>query len=388
MTLFAAIIATVLYGGLFFTVAYRYRTRRPHLRDYPPATTGPLVSVIIPARNEAHNIERCVRSMLAATYPALEIIVVDDRSTDGTGDVVRGLIERDRALASRVRVVAGAELPDGWFGKVWALIQGYRAARGELLLFADADTKHEPELIARAVTAHARERANLLTVLPRQESLSFWERLVQPQVFFVLQARVGNLQRVNRTRVPWEAIANGQFILTSRADYEAIGTHQAVKEQVAEDVALAQAYVRAHKDLFLLHAQEYMSTRMYRSLREIIEGWSKNLALGAPMMMPPVQWLRRIAPFIMWIPSLAWVLPPIIWGATGWAPAAIATVLSIGTWLLIYHYERLPLWYAPLYPFGAVVVAFIMIKSALRGARKVQWKGRTYGRAVGRTGGR
>jgi chlorobactene glucosyltransferase len=384
MTLFAAIIAAVLYGGVLFTVAYRYRTRRPHLRDYAAATNGPLVSVIIPARNEAHNIERCVRSLLTATYPALEVIVVDDRSSDGTGDVARRLIERDPALTQRLRVVAGADLPSGWFGKVWAVVQGYRAARGELLLFADADTKHEPELIARAVTAHASERAHLLTVLPRQESLSFWERMIQPQVFFVLQARVGNLQRVNRTRVPWEAIANGQFILTTRADYEAIGTHEVVKDQVAEDVALAQAYVRAGKDLFLVHAQEYMSTRMYQSLREIIEGWSKNLALGAPMMMPPIQWLRRIAPYIMWIPSLAWVLPPIVWAATGWLPAAIATVLSLGIWFLIYHYERLPLWYAPLYPFGAFVVALIMIKSALRGARKVQWKGRTYGRAVGR----
>ena len=377
MTLPAAIIATLLYGGLLLIVAYRYRSRRPRLADYEAAAGGPLVSVIIPARNEALNIGRCVRSILAATYPALEVIVVDDRSTDGTGDVVRRLID-DPVLANRLRVISGAELPPGWFGKVWAMVQGYRAARGVLLLFADADTRHDPELIARAVTAHARERAHLLTVLPRQEAISFWERLVQPQVFFVLQARVGNLQHVNRTRIPWMAIANGQFILTSRADYEAIGTHEVVKDQVAEDVALAQTFVRAGKDLFLVHAQEYMSTRMYRSLREIIEGWSKNLALGAPMMMPPVQWLRRLAPYTMWIPSLVWILPPIIWAMTGSLPAAIATVLSVGIWLLIYHHEGLPRWYAPLYPFGAFVVALIMIKSALRGARKVQWKGRTY----------
>jgi len=378
MTLIAAVAATILYGGVLLTVAYRYRSRWPHLRAYPPATSGPLLSVIIPARNEAHNIERCVRSVAASTYPALEVIVVDDQSTDGTGDVVRRL-ENEAGLAGRLRLVSGAALPSGWFGKVWALVQGYRAARGELLLFADADTKHEPELIARAVTALQTERVNLLSVIPRQEAGSFWERLVQPQVFFVLQARVGDLRRVNRTRVPWEAIANGQFILTPRADYTAIGTHEVVKDQVAEDVALAQAYVRAGKDVFLAHAHEYMSTRMYRSLAEIIEGWSKNLALGAPMMMPPVAWLRRIAPYIMWIPSLAWVLPPIVWLATGWSPAAIATAFSLGTWLLIYHYERLTLGYAVLYPFGATVVALIMIKSAWRGAKKVEWKGRTYG---------
>jgi chlorobactene glucosyltransferase len=372
-----ALIAALLYGSVLLTVAYRYATRRPLLRDYPPASDQPLVSVIIPARNEAHNIERCVRSIAAAGYRALEIIVVDDRSTDGTGEILRRLAQ-DPDLSGRLRVIAGSQLPAGWFGKVWALVQGYRAARGDLLLFADADTRHEPELIARAVAALRQERVQLLTVIPRQEVGSFWERVVQPQVFFALQARVGDLRRVNRTRVSWEAIANGQFIMTPRGDYEAVGTHEVVKDQVAEDVALAQAYVRANKDVFLLHATEFMATRMYRSLPEIVEGWSKNLALGAPLMIPPVAWLRRLAPYIMWVPSLAWVLPPVLWLATGWLPAIVATALSTAMWLLIYYYERITLAYALLYPVGAIVVAGIMIRSAWRGARKVEWKGRVY----------
>jgi chlorobactene glucosyltransferase len=372
-----ALIAALLYGSVLLTVAYRYATRRPLLRDYPPASDQPLVSVIIPARNEAHNIERCVRSIAAAGYRALEIIVVDDRSTDGTGEMLRRLAQ-DPDLSGRLRVIAGSQLPAGWFGKVWALVQGYRAARGDLLLFADADTRHEPELIARAVAALRQERVQLLTVIPRQEVGSFWERVVQPQVFFALQARVGDLRRVNRTRVSWEAIANGQFIMTPRGDYEAVGTHEVVKDQVAEDVALAQAYVRANKDVFLLHATEFMATRMYRSLPEIVEGWSKNLALGAPLMIPPVAWLRRLAPYIMWVPSLAWVLPPVLWLATGWLPAIVATALSTAMWLLIYYYERITLAYALLYPVGAIVVAGIMIRSAWRGARKVEWKGRVY----------
>jgi hypothetical protein len=151
-------------------------------------------------------------------------------------------------------------------------------------------------------------------------------------------------------------------------------------------VALAQAYVRGNKDVFLVHATEYMATRMYRSLKEIIAGWSKNLALGAPMMMPPVRWLRRLAPYFMWLPSLAWVLPPVLWIATGWIPAAVATLLSLGIWLLIYYHENVPLGYALLYPFGASVVALIMIKSAWRGAHKVEWKGRVYGGAPRHSG--
>lgn len=378
----AILIAAAAYGTVLLLVARRYADRHPHLRDYSAIQTGPLISVVIPARNEAANIERCVRSIAAAQYGQLEIIVVDDRSTDATPEIVARLAA-EPGLAGRVRLVAGADLPAGWFGKPWALVQGYRVAKGDLLLFADADTKHEPELVSRALGAHQAERVHLVTVIPRQEVGSFWEKLIQPQVFFVLQARVGNLARVNRTRVPWDAIANGQFILTSRADYEAIGTHEAVKDQVAEDVALAQTYVRSGRDLFLVHGPELMSTRMYRSFGEIIEGWSKNMALGSALMLPPIRWLRRVAPYLMWLPSLVWILPPILWALTCWTPAIVATVLSLAIWIAIYHNERAPLGYALLYPFGAIVVAVIMLRSAWRGARRVQWKGRTYSPGAG-----
>jgi chlorobactene glucosyltransferase len=352
-------------------ILYHYATRRPNLRDYAPASSGPLVSVIIPARNEARNIERCVSSILATTYPSIEVIVVDDRSTDGTGE----LVER---LGARVRLVRGAELPPGWFGKQWAVVQGYRVARGELLLFADADTKHEPQLIARAVTARAAERADLFSVIPRQEMETFWERLIQPHVFVALGARVGDLRRVNRTRTEWNAIANGQFLLVTRESYQAVGTHEAVKHSVADDLMLAQTYVRHGRDIFLALAVEYMQTRMYGSLREILEGWTKNLALGAPLMAPPVPWIRRLFPYVMWLPALLWVGPPMAWVAFGWDFAAIATVASLITWIGIYAGERAPLRYALLYPLGAIMVAFIMIRSAWRGASKIEWRGRTY----------
>ena len=356
---------------------YRYATRRPNLADYAPAPSGPLVSVIIPARNEAGNIERCVRSVLAATYAALEVIVVDDHSTDGTGGLVERLAAGPEA-AGRLRVVRGTELPAKWFGKQWALVQGYRVARGELLLFADADTKHEPELIARAVTALTAERVDLFSVVPRQMMVTFWERLIQPHVFVALGARIGDLARVNRTRIAWNAIANGQFILVTRGSYEAAGTHAAVKSSVADDLLLAQTYVREGLDIFLAHAPDFMTTRMYGSLREIIEGWSKNLALGAPLMAPPVRWIRALLPYLMWVPALVWVGPPLAWAAFGWDSAAIATAASLLTWLAIYAGERGPLRYALLYPLGVVMVAYIMIRSAWRGGRKVEWRGRTY----------
>jgi len=358
--------------AVLLVISYRYATRRPRLRDYEALRSGPLVSVIIPARNEARNIERCVRSVLATQYTPIEVIVVDDRSTDGTAEIV------EPAAGKRLRLIRGDDLPEGWFGKQWAIVQGYRAAKGELLLFADADTRHEPELLPRAVRALQHERVDLFTVLPRQEMKTFWERLIQPHVFLALETRVGNLERVNRTRTPWNAIANGQFILTSRAAYEAVGTHEAVRDTVVDDVKLAQAYVRAGKDIFLVHGQEFMATRMYGSLREILAGWTKNLAQGAPLMAPPIPLVRAALPYLMWMPALFWIGPPIAWLATGAPFAAIATLMSLLTWSMIYAVERAPVWFAFLYPLGAAMVAFIMLRSASRGRRRIEWRGRTY----------
>jgi chlorobactene glucosyltransferase len=367
------------YFAFFALILVAYARRGPLLADYPPRPDGPLVSVIIPARNEALNIERCVRSVLATGYAAVEVIVVDDRSSDATATIIEG-IAADPAASGRLRLLRGADLPPegDWFGKQWALIQGYRVARGELLLFTDADTAHGAELLPRCVAALERERVDLVTVLPRQEMGGFWERLVQPQVFVALASRAGDLRRINRTRTAWNAIANGQFILTTRAAYEAVGTHAAVRHTVVEDLAIAQAYVRAGRDIFLVHAVEFMSTRMYRSFREIFEGWSKNLALGVPLMMPPVPLLRRVVPWVMWLPMLCWVVPPLVWAGTGTIVAAVTTGISLLLWGEVYRREGAPLWYVPLYPFGAMVVALIMLRSAWRGGRKVEWRGRVY----------
>lgn len=354
-------------------ILYRNATRRPRLRDYEPLRSGPLVSVIIPARNEARNIERCVRSVLATPYTPLEVIVVDDRSTDGTAE----LVEPATGGGGRVRLVRGVEPPPGWFGKQWAIVQGYRVSKGELLLFADADTRHEPELIPRAVRGLQTESVDLLSVMPRQEMKTFWERLIQPQVFLALETGLGSLARVNRTRTEWNAIANGQFILTSRSAYESVGTHEAVRDTVVDDVKLAQAYVRAGKGIFLVHGEEFIATRMYGSLREILAGWTKNLATGVPLLVPPIPFLRALLPYLMWLPALFWIAPPLAWLVTAWPAAAIATLVSLMTWIAIYAMHRAPIWYAALYPVGAALVAFIMLRSAWRGGR-IEWRGRTY----------
>src|SRR5438445_7393868 len=179
--------------------------------------------------------------------------------------------------------------------------------------------------------------------------VTFWERLVQPHVFVALAARVGDLRRINRTRVEWDAIANGQFILTTRAAYQTVGTHQAVKESVVDDMALAQAYVRHHLDIFLTHGEQYMVTRMYTSLAGIAEGWTKNLATGVPLAFPPIPLVRRLAPYVMWLPALLWIVPPLAWAMFGWWWSAVTTLISLAIWVAVYWAQGAPLWYALLY---------------------------------------
>ncbi len=341
----------------------------------------PLVSVVIPARNEARNIERCLRSVLATSHPAVEVIVVDDHSTDGTGGLARAVAEDD----ARVRVITPEPLPEGWFGKQWACTAGAREARGEILLFTDADTAHGPDLIGRAVNAMRARGAELLTVAGRQEMGSFWERVVQPQFFGLLLARYGGLERISHATDPREAIANGQCIFMTRAAYDASGGHEAVRGQLVEDLALAQRFVSQGRTIAVVLGLDQFRTRMYTSLGEVVRGWLKNVYVGGREAAPFGRVGRAVYPLIVIAAPVfallpAAVLPLGFFGALPawtfmWAlPGALVALLF---WLAYYAWEQLPLWYALLYPLGLALVLYIVLLAFVRGPR-VQWKGRTY----------
>jgi chlorobactene glucosyltransferase len=360
-----------------FASLFRLANTRPNL-SHAPLAEGTLVSVIIPARNESATIETVVRSVLDSTYQPLELLVVDDGSTDDTAEIVGRLAATD----PRLRLVPGEPLPPGWYGKPWACLQGYRAATGELLLFTDADTRHQPELIARSVGALRAEGADLLTVAPRQLCVTFWERLVMPQIWLLLALRY-HPARVNRARRERDVIANGQFILVPRVSYEAVGTHEVVRGEVAEDLALAQAFHRGGSRIHFAFAERLMETRMYRSLPEMVEGWSKNMYLGGRRSFPGEPLLQALVP-VMLVASFAfWLVPPAVLALTAargglGAAAVAATGLSALFWMLISLGMRIPAWYGLLYPLGALTALGIGARSAWRGGRKVEWRGRAY----------
>jgi hypothetical protein len=360
------------------------RARRSPVLDDEPATapeSPPRVSVIVPARDEARNIAACVQSVLATTWPDVEVIVVDDHSTDGTGARARAAAPDD----ARLRVLSNPELPPGWFGKQWACATGARAATGAVLLFADADTRHAPDLIARTMHFMQRERADLLSVVGRQVLGSFWERLLQPQVFAMLAARYGGAASVNAARRAEDVIANGQCLLVTRAAYDALGGHEAVRDKVAEDLALAQRAFRAGMRVRAVAGIRQLSTRMYESLGELVRGWRKNVFAGGRDAVPfgalgravfpfalAAGPLLTLAPALVLVLSLAGVLGTawLIWGA-------VTTAASLAWWGVVYRFAEEPTWYALLFPLGAATMLYIVLGAIARGSR-VAWKGRRY----------
>lgn len=360
------------------------RARRSRsLDEYPnhPPDDSPLVSVIIPARNESRNIERCVRSVLASSYPRVEIIVVDDHSTDDTGDTLRRIADD----GARLHVVVPDALPAGWFGKQWACTAGFSASVGDVVAFLDADTWQASDLVTRAVNAMRERNADLLTVAGTQVLGSFWERLVQPQVFGIMLARYGGTELVNQSLRVSDKIANGQCIFFRRGAYVDIGGHEAVRDKVAEDLALAQMFfVRGKRTVVLLGLRQ-LSTRMYTTLRELSDGWGKNLYAGGMDAMPAGAFGRALYPLALVLPAMSGVIPPLLvalslfgvvsGGVTLWA--SIVSLTNLIWWLIVYVRLGQSILYALLYPIGAAVLLYITVGSVVRG-RRVEWKGRTY----------
>ena len=351
----------------------RSRTLDEFTADAP--RDAPLVSVIIPARNEARNIARCVRSVLATTYPNIEVIVVDDQSADGTGDIARSL---------GAHVIQTPPLPSDWFGKQWACWTGKSRARGDILCFTDADTEHSPDLLPRSVSAMRALDADLFTVSGKQEMVTLWEKLVQAQVFGMLHAWYGGTEQINNAKQPWRKIANGQYLMISRLAYDDTGGHEAVKHTVAEDLMLAQRFHRLGKRVIFIEGEGQLSTRMYTSLREIIDGWGKNTYAGGMHALPPFRILRWIFPFALLSPPLVNLAPPaglVAAALTGSAPlfawSAVATAATILMWAKFYWDVDEPLHLALLYPLGAAITLYIYARAIARG-KNVSWKDRDY----------
>ncbi len=341
----------------------------------------PLISVIIPARNEQRNIHRCIQALLSQTYPNYEIIVVDDHSTDETPQILSELT----ITISRLRVIQGSELPPGWAGKPHALVQGAAAAQGEWLCFMDADTFAEPGLLMSTYRTAINSQADMFTILTDQELGSFWERVVLPLVFLGLSYGFP-AERVNDPSKP-DAIANGQFILIKRSVYARVGGHAAVKDHIDEDKAIAVVVKHAGYRLVVADGRKVATTRMYTSLAEMWEGWTKNIYLGL-RDRPGLLLFGILIGLVVSIVLPVWLVGGLAWLAlSGRVAAGVVAAEAIVLWgYLLWkrvqasHAFGISSGYALTFSLGAVIFTAMMVASAydVLSGRGVVWKGRRY----------
>jgi chlorobactene glucosyltransferase len=349
-----------------------------------PPKNAPFISVCIPARNEERNIGRCVEALLAQTYPNFEIIVLEDRSTDSTPGILRLYAAKD----DRLKVVTGSDLPPVWAGKPHALTQAADAARGEWLCFMDADTFVEPGALAAVYAKALETKADLFTIMTRQIMLTFWERTVLPLVMLALS--VGFSPRKVNDPNRKDAIANGQFIFIKRAVYKSVGGHEAIKGSIVEDKDMAVLVKGKGFHLVVADGRKVASTRMYTSLSEMWEGWTKNIYLG----LRDDKGLLLLGVFGAFLAFTAALLLPawMIWGAvltiagSGLEGSVVLLeVLILWGYLIFWRVLAsrsmgIPSWYALTVPIGAGLFAAMMVTSAwnILSGKGVTWKGRTY----------
>ena len=337
-----------------------------------------------------------MEALLAQTYPNFEIIVLDDRSTDATSEILRGLVSIRRSAATQptarqsgmLKVLNGSDLPPGWAGKPHALTQAAAAARGDWLCFVDADTFVTPEALAAVYAKAIETKADLFTIMTHQIMLTFWERTVLPLVMLALS--VGSSPRKVNDPERKDAIANGQFIFIKRDVYKAVGGHKAIKGSIVEDKDLALLVKGKGYRLVIADGRQLASTRMYTSLAEMWEGWTKNIYLG----LRDDRGLLLLGVFGAFLAFTAALLLPawVFWGGALMAAGSVSVgsvvlIEAILLWgYLIYwrivasHGMDIPNWYALTVPIGAAVFAAMMITSAwnVLSGRGVTWKGRTY----------
>jgi chlorobactene glucosyltransferase len=343
----------------------------------PPSETLPFLSIVVPARDEERSIERCVRSLLAQEWLDFEVIVVDDRSTDATHDILARLARED----TRLRVVRGAPLPAGWIGKPWALVQGERLARGSWLLFTDADSTHEPRGNASALWFATRLGIDALTLGTRQELGSFWERAMLPSILGLILYVSGTIGELNNPARPERALANGQYILVSRHAYDALGGHAALRAEIVEDVEFAKRLkADGRYRMILAGGDRIASVRMYQSLAEIWAGFTKNVFLGAKGDMRAISLGVVFSSMISIVPP-ALAVTALFRRRYELAFEALATSIAIvatASWGM--QRAAFPRRLALLQPLGTAVFAAIALNSSFRvlSGRGVEWSGRRY----------
>lgn len=368
---YCGVIIVLMFKSLWNSLGYR----DVKVRQWSDGKS-PLVSIIVPARNEIANIRVCLDSLVTQKYPDYEVIVVDGDSTDGTREV----LDEYAKQYQHFRWYKEESLPEKWVGKSFACWQGAKLSKGDWLVFIDADTVHHEYMLSSVMCEIHEKNVDFFSLMTGQILGSFWENVALPMVFLWFGTRFP-IRRVNSSRSKI-ARATGQFIAVRRDVYEATGGHDAVKIHVVEDFAFAKHIKDAGYRIRIAGGRKIVNTRMYRNIGQIWEGFSKNIffAAGSTAYMSAkavlyiivTQLLPFIAPFmLLFADTLSWqyIVPALL-------PMLIIFIVRTQMNILL----GLSHCYTITIPLGAVVAILLHMNSAMRylSGRGMVWKGRVY----------
>lgn len=344
----------------------------------------PLISLLVPARNEAQHIEACVRSLLAQNYPRFEVVVLDDNSEDDTYEILCRLRDQDH----RVRVLVGAALPEGWCGKPFACWQLAQSAKGDYLLFTDADCRFAPDALLLAMGAQVEHQADVVSLMPHYVCESFWEKLLLPLLAYIPLAFLP-VALVRRSKERRFSGANGAFLFMTREVYFALDGHRAVRHELAEDIKFSQHVKREGRTIWYGDGHHAYSVRMYENLPQIWQGFTRNLfpAFSNNLLLLIAVLIMVAAVFVL----------PIFFAAAGFVSGASWTGIALATYLVtvalrlaiaakLQNGDFAYAWLNPLAWIGTIAIAIGSIRLA-HGAG-AEWKGRVYEGSTGHTAGK
>ncbi|MEW6357500.1 MAG: glycosyltransferase [Planctomycetota bacterium] len=340
----------------------------------------PLVSIMVPARNEERNIRECVESLLAQDYPNFEVIVANDRSTDRTAEIVREM----SAGCAKLRLVEVHGLPEGWTGKNNALHTAVQEARGDYFVFTDADTRHAPACISQCMNHVLAHDVDMLSLVGQMDHRTWWEQMFVPPIAATLM--LWFQQKHVNDRNCRVAFANGQYILIRRAMYEKCGGHERVKRELLEDIAMAKETKKEGGHINLAYGGALYKARMYDSFRDFFRGWSRILHSGLNkdpwrlLLQLVLTALCSICPFAAALVSAIGAVS----GAKGALPCLILSVLvcAMVIWAVsrTYSISKSKRRYALLHPINCLVIIAVLAHAFYTAATGsgIVWRGTVY----------
>ncbi|MCE5329091.1 glycosyltransferase [bacterium] len=365
------LLINFLFNQYLFKDISRYKLS-DEIKDNPP-----LVSVLIPARNEENNIKRCIKALLRQNYKNLEIVVLDDNSTDNTYNIVKKI-----SLSNKnVRIIKGKPLPNGWLGKNFACHQLSRHAKGDYFVYTDADTCHHSNSISSAMAALLDNDLDALCPFPRQVMITIHERMTVTFANFTILLFMP-LALIRKSKNPLFCTGIGQYFLFKREAYFGAGGHAAVKGKILEDVHISKKLKMAGYSYMIFDGSKILSCRMYKNFKQVFTGFSRFLfsAFDYNVYMMGMAIIFFVLLFLM--PNIFFIFGLVVYHWPREIMILIIIQIAIVLFIRLINVLRFKekMFDILLSPLSIVYIVFVAINSYIqsRFGNGIYWKGRTY----------